>query len=264
MPSLKSKDGTIIGYDKIGSGPALILVDGALCYRASNGGGPLAALLADSFTVFTFDRRGRGESSDTKPYAVAREVEDIAALIEAAGGSAMVYGISSGAALGLEAANAGLNIPRLVLYEAPFFVDGEHPPISLDYVAKMHALIAAEQRSGAVRHFMRKGVGLPAWMVMTIQLLPAWAKLKAVAPTLAYDTALTAPHQTDKPLPKGTWATAVMPTLVIGGGKSDAWMQNAQRAIAANLGNGSHQTLAGQNHMVSPAAVAPLIRSFLS
>jgi pimeloyl-ACP methyl ester carboxylesterase len=123
MNTVLSRDGTAIAFDKSGVGPPLILVDGALCYRASGPSRSLAALLAEHFTVFTYDRRGRGESGDTAPYAVEREVDDIEALIEEAGGSAYVYGVSSGAALALEAANRGLAIEKLALYEAPFIVD---------------------------------------------------------------------------------------------------------------------------------------------
>ena len=135
MPTVISKDGTPIAFERSGSGPALILVDGALCYRAFGPMPQLAALLARDFTVYTYDRRGRGESGLTAPFAVEREVEDIAALLEEAGGAACVYGISSGAALALEAANRSPGIRKLALYEAPFIVDGSRPPsrlISLD------------------------------------------------------------------------------------------------------------------------------------
>ena len=135
MGTLHSSDGTPIAYETAGDGPPVILVDGALCYRASGPSAPLAALLAEHFTVFTYDRRGRGESGDTAPYAVEREVEDIAALIDEAGGSACVYGISSGAALALEAANRGLGIERLVVYEAPFIVDDSRAPLPYDFAA---------------------------------------------------------------------------------------------------------------------------------
>lgn len=147
MKKVLSKDGTPIAFDRSGKGPPIILVDGALCYRASGPMGPLAALLARHFTVFTYDRRGRGDSGDTAPYAVEREVEDIEALINEAGGSAVVYGISSGAALALEAANRGLAIKKLVLYEAPFIVDDSHPPIPKDFLARLNELIGSDRRA---------------------------------------------------------------------------------------------------------------------
>src|ERR1700730_9401146 len=135
MKKVLSKDGTLIAFDRSGNGEAIILVDGALCYRASGPSGPMAALLAEHFTVFTYDRRGRGDSGDTAPYAVEREVEDIDALIKEAGGDAFAYGVSSGAALALEAANRGLPIKKLVLYEAPFIVDDSRPPLPADFLA---------------------------------------------------------------------------------------------------------------------------------
>src|SRR6267154_4426106 len=144
MNKVLSKDGTSIAFDRSGQGPALILVDGALCYRASGPSKPLAALLVEHFTVFIYDRRGRGDSGDTAFYAVEREVEDIQALINEAGGSAFVYGVSSGAALALEAANHGLAIKKLALYEAPFIVDDSRPPIPKDFLAQLNNLISKD------------------------------------------------------------------------------------------------------------------------
>src|SRR5262249_20103197 len=134
MPQVRSSDGTSIAYERSGSGPALILVDGALCYRDSGPSRPLAAQLVQHFTVYVYDRRGRGESGNTLPYAIEKEVADIQALIDEAGGSALVYGISSGAALALEAAQTGLAIPKLALYEAPFMVDNTRPPTPDNFV----------------------------------------------------------------------------------------------------------------------------------
>src|SRR5436190_16983231 len=161
MKKVVSKDGVSIAFDRLGKGPALILVDGALCYRASGPSGPLAALLAETFTVFTYDRRGRGDSSNSESYAVEREVEDIEALINEAGGSAFVYGISSGAALALEAANHGLAVRKLALYEAPFIVDDSRPPMPADFLARLKESIAKNRRSGAVKLFL-KLVGVPS------------------------------------------------------------------------------------------------------
>src|SRR5260370_27506492 len=155
MKKVLSKDGTPIAFDRTGRGPAIILVDGALCYRASGPSGPVAALLAEKFTVFTYDRRGRGDSGNTPPYAVEREVEDIEALMNEAGGSAFVYGISSGAALALEAANHGLAIKKLALYEAPFIVDDSRPPIPKDYLVQLNDLISANRRGDAVKLLMQ-------------------------------------------------------------------------------------------------------------
>jgi pimeloyl-ACP methyl ester carboxylesterase len=262
MSKVTSKDGTSIAFDKIGQGPAIILVDGALCYRASGPNGPLAKLLAPHFTVFTYDRRGRGESGDTAPYAVEREIEDLDALINAAGGSVDVYGISSGAALALEAANRGFAIKKLVLYEAPFVVDDSRAPISEDYVAQMNKLIAADRRGDAVKLFMGKGVGLPAFVVAMMRFMPAWSTLKAVAHTLPYDTALTADKQRGQPLPANRWTAVTMPTLVMDGGKSPTWMRNAMKSLANILPNAKLRTLEGQTHMVKPEILAPVLAEF--
>jgi pimeloyl-ACP methyl ester carboxylesterase len=263
MKKVVSKDGVSIAFDRLGTGPALILVDGALCYRASGPSGPLAALLAKSFTILTYDRRGRGDSSDTTAYAVEREVEDIEALINEAGGSAFVYGISSGAALALEAANHGLNIKKLVLYEAPFIVDDSRTPIPNDFLARLNGLLAADRRGDAVKLFM-KLVGVPGIFIALMRFMPAWSKLKGVAHTLPYDIALVQDNQRGKPLPTKQWASATTPTLVMAGGKSPAWMRHGMQALAGVLPNAKLRTLEGQTHMVSPKALAPALVEFFS
>src|SRR5580700_10729075 len=177
---LFSKDGTPIAFDRVGGGSPVILVDGALCYRALGSSRPLAKLLAQHFTVFTYDRRGRGDSGDTAPYAVEREVDDIEALIEVAGGSAFIYGASSGAALALAAASRLEGIRKLALYEAPFIVDDCQAPQPADYPSKMSGFTAADRRGDAVKLFM-KAVGVPAIVVAMMPLMPDWSKLKATA-----------------------------------------------------------------------------------
>src|SRR3954451_12834623 len=144
MSTITSADGTTIAYDTIGDGPVVILVDGALCHRTSGPSGPLAARLAEHFTVVTYDRRGRGDSGDTAPYSVDREVEDLAALVEAAGGSAMLYGISSGAVLALHAASRVADVESIALYEPPFIVDGSRAPIGPEYTRELEALLAQD------------------------------------------------------------------------------------------------------------------------
>src|SRR5258708_1370397 len=242
MEKVYSKDGTPIAFDRSGNGPPIILVDGALCYRASGPMGPLAKLLATQFTVFTYDRRGRGDSSNTAPYAAEREVEDIDALIEKAGGSAFVYGTSSGAALALEAANCGLAVKRLALYEAPFIVDASHPPIPEDFLARLNALIASDRRGDAVKLFM-KLVGVPTVFIALMPGMPAWPKLTAVAHTLPYDITIVKDNQRGKPLSARRWASVTVPTLVMDGGKSPAWMRNGMRALGDVLPNARRQTL---------------------
>jgi pimeloyl-ACP methyl ester carboxylesterase len=263
MPFVTSSDGTRIGYSVVGAGPAIILVDGALCWRASGPAGPLAARLQDRFTVYTYDRRGRGESGDTTPYAVAREVEDLAAVIGAAGGAAAVYAISSGVGLALAAANAGLPISKMVLYEFPILIDDtRHVPA--DYATTMDALIAKGDNAGAVKHFMGTGVGVPKFAIFMMGLMGIFKKLAPVGPTLAYDTRLVTPLWTYAPPSPETWPNVTMPVLAIGGGKSDAWMRNAQLALSKALPNAIHKTLPGQNHMVAPTAIAPMIKTFLA
>ena len=261
MKKVLSKDGTPIAFDRSGQGPALILVDGALCYRASGPAGPLAALLAPHFTVFTYDRRGRGDSGNAAPYAVEREIEDIEALINEAGGSAFVYGISSGAALALEASNHGLAIRKLALYEIPFIVDDARTPIPNDFRPRLDNLISADCRGDAVKLFMRL-VGVPGIFIALMRFMPAWRKLKAVAHTLQYDITLVHDNQKGKALPANRWTSVTAPTLVIEGGKSPVWMRNAMQALACVLPNAKLRTLEGQTHMVNPKALAPVLAEF--
>lgn len=264
MNTAISRDGTPIAFDRAGAGPALILVDGALCYRESGPNGPLAAILAEHFTVYTYDRRGRGDSGDTAPYAVDREVEDIEALIAEAGGSADLYGISSGAALALEAAHRGLPIGRLAVYETPFIVDHARAPIPEDYVPRLHELIAADQRAEAVTLFMRTGIGLSPLIVTMMRFMPAWSTLKKLAHTLPYDAVIIEAEQKGRPLSPTRWDAITAPTLVIGGGKSPEWMRNGVRALAAVLPNAHRQELPGQTHLVKPKALAPVLLRFFT
>lgn len=263
MPFVTSKDGTQIGYSVVGSGPPIVLVDGAMCWRGMGPATPLAEELKDKFTVYTYDRRGRGESGNTLPYATQREVEDLEAVIAAAGGAAAVYAISSGVGVALEAANSIEGITKLVLYEMPIFTDGTRKPVPTDYVQRMDRLVAEGDNAGAVKHFMQNGINVPWFGLLMMQLFGMFKKMAPVAPTLPYDTAFVAPLWTYKPIPKDRWSHATMPALVMGGGKSDTWMQNAQKAIAENLPNARHETLPGQNHMVPASAIAPKIKEFV-
>ena len=262
VEKVTSKDGTKIAFDRSGEGPPVILVGGAFNTRSFGPNGGLAALLAERFTVINYDRRGRGDSGDTAPYSVEREIEDIEALIGAAGGSAHVFGISSGAALAVEAANHGLGMEKLALYEAPFVVDDSRPPVPNDYLERLEGLVASGRRGDTVRLFMREGVGLPAVFVALMRLMPAWSKLKAVAHTVVYDAAIVDEYQKGRPLPAGRWASVTVPTLVAVGGKSPAWMRHAMRALADVLPNARHRTLAGQTHIVKPGALAPALVEF--
>jgi len=258
MPTLTSADGTTIGYEHTGSGPALVLVDGAMCYRGAGPMRPLAALLRDSFTVYTYDRRGRGESSDTLPYAVGREVEDLRAVIAQAGGEAYAYAISSGAALALATAAAGPGITRLALYEPPFLTEPGEDASAKEYTARLHELLDAGRRGDAVAHFMTH-VGVPAPAIASFRGQPGWAALAAIAPTLAYDDEVLAGGR----VPREQASTISIPALVLAGGASPEGLQRAAKATAAALPTAEHRMLDGQTHDVSPEALAPALVQFL-
>lgn len=262
MSKVISADGTSIAYTRTGQGPAVVLVDGALSFRGQSINAGLATALSTSFTVYTYDRRGRGESGDTAPFAPEREIEDLAALVAEAGGRVRLYGTSSGAALALAAAESGLPVERLALYEPPFIVDGTREPVPDDYERTLDELVAGDRRAEAVRYFMRRGVGLPAMVVAMMRFMPAWSTLKGVAHTLPYDVAFVAPYEHGRPYPAGGWASVKVPTLVMDGGKSQAWIRNAARSLADQLPDAEHRTLDGQTHIVKPAALAPVLEGF--
>jgi pimeloyl-ACP methyl ester carboxylesterase len=260
MNHVTSRDGTRIAFDRSGLGPSLILVDGALCRRAFGPMASIAAMLADRFTVFTYDRRGRGDSGDTPPYAVAREVEDLQALIEAAGGSAYVFGASSGAALGMEASATGLPITALAMYEPPF-VAAETNTAEADHLAHLKQLVAADRRGDAVRYFMKDMVRAPKVMVAMMQLMvPIWSKLKAVAHTLPYDAAILG----DWSVPVQRAAQVRVPTLVANGAKTDPRLRRAAKLVSAAIPGAEYTELEGQTHNASAAALAPMLANFFS
>ena len=259
MKKVISKDGTAIAYDQTGSGPPLILVDGAFCSRTFGPMPKLAPLLAPHFTVIAYDRRGRGDSTDTKPYAVAREIEDLDALINQVGGSAFVMGMSSGAVLALRAAAAGLNIKKLALYEPPFMVDrtsGHQPPT--DHTARLTQLIASDQKSEAAKYYLVKVIGMPSIFYYVMRLLPMWSKMKAIAPSLPYDSAVMG----DFGFPAELISTVTIPTLASAGEKSPAMLRNAVEAVANTLPNAQRRILAGQTHNVSVKVLAPVLEEF--
>ena len=255
MRKVISKDGTAIAFDRSGKGPAVILVCGASTTRSANA--PLAALLAPHFTVFNYDRRGRGDSDDTVPYAVEREVEDLDALIDAAGGSAYMWGMSSGAALALKVAASGLNIKKLALYEPPFMVDDYGLRRHKEYATRLTELLAAGRRGDAVELFM-KLVGLPPEFVAQARNAPWWSATEDLAHTLAYDAAVMG----DSSVPTERAASVTVPTLVMDGGATPAWARNAAQALADALPNARRRTLEGQDHNVAPEALAPVLEEF--
>jgi pimeloyl-ACP methyl ester carboxylesterase len=258
---VKSKDGTVIAFDRSGQGPALIVVGGALSDRSASA--PLAKLLGPHFTVFAFDRRGRGDSGDTPPYAVEREVEDIEALIAEAGGTAFVHGHSSGAVLALTAAaTLSTKIKKLALYEPPFITDDSRPPPPQDYVEQIKTLVAAGRRGDAVAFFMTDVVGTPAPAVAQMRKAPTWPAMEALAHTLPYDGAILGDTMAGKPLPAERWAAVTTPTLVMDGGASPPWIRRSAQSLAAVLPSAQHRTLEGQTHAVAPSVIAPELKRF--
>jgi pimeloyl-ACP methyl ester carboxylesterase len=263
--TVTSKDGTTIAYDKLGEGPAVILVSGGLGYRTSPMFTQLADLLSQQFTVFNYDRRGRGDSGDTLPYAVEREIEDIEALIDVAGGSAFVYGISSGAVLALEAASKlPTKITKLALYEPPFILDDSRPPLPEDFVEQINEFVASGKRGDAVELFMTH-LGVPAEYVAQMRNDPSWADMEKVAHTLAYDGIIVGNTQSGKPLESAVierWTAATMPTLVMSGANSEAFFHSAAQTLVDILPDAKFQMLEGQDHNVAPDALAPVLAEF--
>ena len=250
MPTVRSADGTTIAYDRAGTGPAIILVDGALCHRGGGPMRPLAARLTGSFTVFTYDRRGRGESGDTLPYAAEREVEDLRAVLGAAGGRAALYAMSSGGALALATAAADPGVTGLVLYEPPFLGGNK------EYTARLHEALRDGRRGDAVALFMTT-VGVPAPVIAGMRSGPGWASLEAIAPTLAYDDTLLADGRVPAHRP------ITVPLLVVSGTASPEPLQQAARDTAAAFPAARHRALPGQTHDVQPEALAPVLIDFL-
>ncbi|AKG44601.1 hydrolase [Streptomyces xiamenensis] len=260
-----SADGTTIAFQRSGSGPAVILVASALADRSDSA--KLAGLLARHFTVINYDRRGRGASGDGARYAVEREIEDIAALLEHCGGSAAVFGSSSGAVLALRAAAAGLDIPRLALYEPPFAVDGDAFGPPADFAGRIDALLAEDRRGEAVKLFMTKAQGMPGLLVASMRLMPGvWSGLTALAPTLPYDIAVMGDTQRGEPLNADEWSSVPSRTLVLTGGKSPEGFHRAARALTEVLPHAEHRTLDGLNHgavVMAPKKLAPSLVPFL-
>ncbi len=261
MSDVTSRDGTVIAFERAGEGPPVVLVDGALSYRAL---GPTArmagALAAAGFTVITYDRRGRGESGDTAPYAVAREVEDLAAVVDAAGGSASLFGMSSGAALALEAVAGGVAVAKLALYEPPFDVDPADPQEQAAYVGRLDELLAAGQRGDAVDWFLANA-GVPPEQLAAMHSEPEWPRFEAVAPTLAYDHALLG----DGAVPAERAARVSVPALVANGAASPEFFASAAAATAAAIPGAEHRVLEGQAWgQVDPEALARLLAAFFA
>jgi pimeloyl-ACP methyl ester carboxylesterase len=253
MKKVRSRDGTGIAFDRSGEGPPIILVLGAFNDRQT--GAPLAKALEAHFTVYNYDRRGRGASEDTTPFAVEREIEDIDALIADPGGSAPVFGYSSGAILAMRAVERGLAITKLALYEPPFMMDAQ--PTTLDHASRINELVAAGRRGEAVEYYQRDVVGIPAEIVAQLRDAPFRPALETIAHTLAYDASLLV-------TPPEVVHSVTVPTLVLAGDSSLGGLLDASQRLADALPQARHRTLDGQTHDIVPDVVAPVLEEFLS
>lgn len=249
-----SADGTVIAFEVTGSGPALVLVDGALCSREFGPGRDVAAQLADRYTVYVYDRRGRGESGDTQPYSVEREIEDLAAVIAATGADAFVFGQSSGAALALRAAAAGVPMRKLAVYESPYVGASGR-----DHLAALERLLAEGRNGKAVGYFMVDMVGGPFFLPLMFRLMPkVLASLKAVAPTLPYDTRIMDGFE----VRPGQFDSIAVPTLVMHGSKAKPTMKAGVAAVADAVPGSTLVVLDKQTHNVAPSALDPELSGF--
>ncbi|MFE6922225.1 alpha/beta fold hydrolase [Nocardia sp. NPDC057663] len=255
MRTTTSKDGTELAYDVSGDGPALIYITGATCFRTFR---PIAAdaeVFATEFTVYNYDRRGRGDSGNTLPYAMVREIEDIEAVVDAAGGSAILYGHSSGAALALEAAaRLPHKIAAVAIYDAPYVHDEAERVSYAQLAEKVNALLAADKNAQALKVFLR-GIGMPRAFIALLPLFPGWKTMKALAPTLRYDIGLT---EVLPPLERFT--SIDLPVLVAVGEKSPPGLHQVASQLAQAIPHATPRMLAGQNHMVSAKALLPILR----
>jgi pimeloyl-ACP methyl ester carboxylesterase len=256
VETARSADGTGIAIDRYGEGPPLVLVLGAFADRSTPSA--LAAMLAPAFTVFSYDRRGRGSSGDTAPYAVEREIEDLDAVVGVAGGSAFVYGHSSGAVLALEAAARGLPFTKMVVYEPPYIVEGTRARPS-GLARRVTGLIASGRRSEAAELFLVEGPGVPSEVLTKMKAAPTWSQFEAIAHTLPYDLAVCA----DQVVPADRLATIEVPTLALSGGDSPQWARAAVEAVVQAIPGCEHRVLDGQTHGVADDVLAPVLGSFL-
>ncbi|MFE4050837.1 alpha/beta fold hydrolase [Streptomyces sp. YIM B13518] len=255
--NIASRDGTSLAYESAGRGATIVLVSGAM----STGGtvAPLAARLSERFRVVVYDRRGRGDSGDTAPYSVEREVEDLAALIEAVGGEAALYGVSSGGALALRAAAGGLPVRHVAVYETPYAMSSDALEERTRYTEQLTAALAEGRRGDAVELFLRL-TGLGEEVIRGARQSSMWAGMESIAPSLAYDDAVMG----DGSVPRELLASIRVPVLSIAGDASPAWMREAARAIADSVPRGTYRALGGQTHMVEPDVLAPVLAEFFT
>jgi pimeloyl-ACP methyl ester carboxylesterase len=258
MQRVTSSDGTTIAFERSGEGPSIILVSGTLD-RSANA--QLAALLSPRFTVFNYYRRGHGDSGDTQPWAIEREVEDLEAVIDEAGGSAFVFGSSGNAIFVLEAAARGLaaKIEKLAVWEPSYIVDDSRPPAPADYKERLTELLSEGRRGDMVELLFTQAIGMPTEFVEPMRNTPFWPAMEAVAPTLVYDATIVG----DFSLPTERVASVSVPTLVVDGGTTP-WLSHGAQAVAEALPDGRRRTLEGQPHNVDPGALAPALEEFFA
>ena len=256
MEQVTSRDGTTIAFDRIGQGPPVVLITGALSDRADKN--PLADHLASDLTVLNYDRRGRGPSGDTRPYEIDREVEDIEAVIRAAGGEAGLYGSSGGAALAMLAASAGLPVTKLVMWEPPYMPE-DMPTPPPDHVEQLDTMVAEGRRGDAVEYFLSTVVGMPPQAVAGMRQQPFWAKAETLAHTLTYDARILGDYR----IPADRAKNLTVPTLVITG-DAMPFMRDTATALAEILPEGEARLLDGQDHDGDPTVLAPILKAFFA
>ena len=262
VATVRSADGTTITTEARGGGPTLVIVDPAMSTRRDSM--KLATALESHFTTITYDRRGRADSDDSSAAGVTdpqREIDDIDAVIQANGGRAVVFGSSSGAALALEAATrlGAERVTGVVLYEPPFIVDSSRPPLAPDLPSRIASLVARGELSRAVRSFFVEAVGVPAFMVAIMRLLPMWSRAKAIVPTTRYDFAVLEGTQNGSPLPSARWAAMTAPGLVLVGSRSEPFFHSGAKALAATVPSIRYEALDGAHHgspQMSPQGIA--------
>src|SRR6266498_72048 len=269
MGKVTSRDGTSIAFDQAGHGSIVILVAGAFSYRAFGPMVGLVPLLSNNFTVILYDRRGRGESGDTQPFDKKRETEDIEALIDSLGGSAYLYGISSGAVLAAEAASAlgAQKVTKLALYEPSFILDKSHVPIPSNYMDQLRKMLSEGRRGDMVALFMTDAIGMPAEMVEGMKQAPFWGAMETVAHTLLYDGAFMVDNQRAKPMTddvRQTLEAIKVPTIVIDGSATYPFLHNTAEIVAKTIPGAKRRTLEGQQHDVASDAVAPVLVEFFA
>ena len=261
-----SRDGTVIAYDQSGSGPTVILVSAALADRSGNR--RIAKYLSDRFTVINYDRRGRGASGDTSPYSTDKEVDDIAALVDASGGSAFLFGSSSGSVLALDAAaRLGSKVKKLYMFEPPFILDSSRSPMDTALSSAIDRQIAHGNRSEAVRLFFTKGMGIPSFGVTMMRLLmPGWSKMCAMASTVPYDLSILDGTQAGQPLPVQRWKNASLPIKVAVGSRSEPFFHSGAKGLVQIIPSAQYQSIAGLNHgalLLAPTALGKDVQDFL-